>query len=73
MPIWNRVANWMSGFAQTDSDFNHGFNVYPGDSWCRVYSPHALWHEESAGLLFDFSLVADYINNIFENQKIENN
>ena len=67
MPVWNKVANWLSEFKQTDSDFNHAINVYPGDSWCRVYSPHALWHEESSGLLFDFALTSNYINGIFQN------
>ena len=23
MPVWNRVANWLSDFAQTDDEFNH--------------------------------------------------
>ena len=69
MPVWNRVANWLNDFAQTDSDFNHAINVYPGDYYCRHYSPHALWHEESAGLLFDFSLTADFVNSIFKKQE----
>ena len=64
MPVWNRAANHLSGFAQTDDDFNHAHNVYPGDSYCRSYSPHAMWHEESAGLLFDFSLISDFGNQI---------
>ena len=64
MPVWNRIANHVSGFSQTDYDFNHAVSVYPGDYYCRIYSPHAMWHEESAGLLFDFSLIADYANQI---------
>jgi len=39
-------------------------DVYPGDDKCRGYSPHALWHEESANGLLEIALLADYFNGV---------
>ena len=66
MPVYNRLANDLSGFPQTDSDFNHGIGVYPGDSHCRSYSPHSMWHEEGAHLMFDISIMSNYVNQIIQ-------
>jgi hypothetical protein len=39
--------------------------VYPGDAQCRLSSPHAIWHEESAIGLLEIMFFADKLNEIF--------
>ena len=63
-PHWNGLSTWLSGFAQTDASINEMKNVYPGDSHCRTFSPHSLWHEESANGLLEIAFLADYIYSI---------
>jgi len=41
-------------------------NVYPGDMKCRLQSPHALWHEESANGLLEVIFLGDKMNQIFK-------
>ena len=62
MPFWNRVAYAFSDFKETDKNVQHMFQVYPGDSQCRAFSPHALWHEESATAMSEVVYIANYIN-----------
>ena len=64
MPYWNHLANLIAWTSQTDYDFNNMNDVYPGDQFCHTNSPHAIWHEESAGLLFEFAILCDYINSL---------
>lgn len=44
-PYFNMLSNVFGGFPQTDEYINQTSDVYPGDTQCRGYSPHALWHE----------------------------
>jgi len=64
MPGFNAMASSVSGFPQTDEAVVSGVNVFPGDKQCRSYSPHAIWHEESANGFLELIFVADYINAI---------
>jgi len=64
LPTWNKLASDLSGVPQLDEYVNQSMDVYPGDSKCRGYSPHALWHEESASGLLELVLLADYINGV---------
>ncbi len=41
---------------------NKSFNVYPGDNYCKTYSPHAIWHEESANGLLEILFLSDYMH-----------
>jgi hypothetical protein len=47
-------------------------NVYPGDDQCRGYSPHSLWHEESANGLLEIVFLADFMNKILSKDKAAN-
>jgi len=64
MPGFNALASSISGFAQTDEAVVSGVNVFPGDERCRSYSPHAIWHEESASGFLELVFLADAINAI---------
>lgn len=64
LPHWNHVSSALSGFPQTDADVNAAKNVYPGDSYCQGYSPHAIWHEESASGLLELVFLGDAVNSI---------
>lgn len=66
LPDVNAFANKFSGFAQTDANVEESFEVYPGDDQCRNYSPHAIWHEESANGLLEIVFLADGINHILK-------
>jgi len=64
LPHWNALATKISGFPQTDADVNAAKNVYPGDFYCQGYSPHAIWHEESANGLLELVFLANSVNGI---------
>ena len=64
LPTWNKLASEISGVPQLDDFINQSMDVYPGDDKCRGYSPHALWHEESANGLLEIALLADYFNGV---------
>lgn len=66
LPIVNLFASSLSGFPQTDSSINWTTNVYPGDKYCNAYSPHAMWHEESADGLLEIVFLANSINGILK-------
>ena len=66
MPYWNDLAWLISGVKQTDKSVNTATSLYPGDSMCRKFSPHALWHEESANGLLDLVFLTDYIHEILQ-------
>jgi len=64
LPAWNKLASDISGVPQLDDNVTQSIDVYPGDFKCRGYSPHALWHEESANGLLEIALLADYFNGV---------
>lgn len=66
MPLWNEVADRIAGTTNSDANVRMARNVYPGDAACRAYSPHALWHEQSANGLLDIVYVGDFMNSIIE-------
>jgi hypothetical protein len=62
LPYYNEMASRISQFPQTDENVNNAKNVYPGDDQCRNFSPHALWHEESAAGFLEIIFLADTVN-----------
>ena len=64
LPHWNSLSSKLSGFPQTDPAVNAAKAVYPGDGYCQGYSPHAIWHEESASGLLEIVFLADAVNEI---------
>jgi len=64
----NAFASKLSGFPQTDDYFVTGKNLYPGQAKCRVSSPHALWHEQSANGFVELTFLADTINKYTKQQ-----
>ena len=72
LPDVNAFANSFSKFPQTDSNVENSFEVYPGDVHCRHYSPHAIWHEESANGLLEIVFLTDAINGILLSKKTSN-
>jgi hypothetical protein len=65
MAYLNHNLNHFSGIKQTDDRINKFLNVYPGDTLCRLQSPHAIWHEESANGLLEFFFMNDKMSEIF--------
>lgn len=63
-PVINELSARISQVPQTDENVNKSHDVYPGDGFCRNYSPHALWHEESANGLLEIVFMSDFINKI---------
>ena len=68
-PDINEFAAHISNVPQTDINVNKSQNVYPGDSQCRGYSPHALWHEESANGLLEIVFLGDFMHKILSKTK----
>jgi len=66
LPTWNKIADHISGTPQLDEWVTQSIDVYPGDDTCRGYSPHALWHEESANGLLEITLLCDYFNGVVQ-------
>jgi hypothetical protein len=63
-PYVYKVADALSGFYEQDHDLNTVGNVFPGDKFCRVDSPHAFWHEISANGLMNFAYLANHVNGL---------
>ena len=67
MPYYNKIADDISKFPESDSGVKRSKNVYPGDDYCRTYQAHSIWHEESASGLIELVFVADAINKVIQN------
>lgn len=63
-PYVYRVADALSGFYEQDHELNTVGKVFPGDKFCRIDSPHALWHEISANGLMNFAYLANHVNGL---------
>merc|ERR1719498_1740791 len=63
-PYVYKVADALSGFYEHDHELNTLGKVFPGDKFCRVDSPHALWHEVSANGLMNFAYLANHVNGL---------
>ena len=72
LPDLNELSSRISGVPQTDDNVQFSHDVYPGDSQCRGYSPHALWHEASANGLLEIVFIGDFMNKILSETKMEN-
>ena len=68
-PLINDIASAMTGFPQTDRVMASGKKIYPGSEHCDVYSPHALWHEESANGFLEIVLLTDYVVGLLDSIK----
>lgn len=66
LPLWNEVADRIGGFHNPDSNVRLSKDVYPGDSYCRTWSPHSLWHEQSANGLLELIYFGDYVNYVIK-------
>ncbi|KAH8067954.1 hypothetical protein JL721_7173 [Aureococcus anophagefferens] len=66
MPMVNKVANLLTGFAHADADQQRCERVYAADDRCRKLdvAPHAKWHESSANGLLDLALLADDVRKL---------
>jgi hypothetical protein len=67
LPVFNALANSVTGFTHVDAEFQQSLNVYPGDAKCRAEQPHSIWHEQSGNGLVDLALVANYADQIIRN------
>lgn len=68
-PFVYSLADHLSGFYEKDHDVNSLGKVFPGDKFCRIDSPHALWHEVSANGLMNFAYLANHINGLSRHYK----
>lgn len=60
------VADWLTGFEQTDSNVNNSVHVYPGQHVCKNEQGHSLWHEVSANGLMDLVYICDFTAGLFK-------
>lgn len=59
----NAVADWLTGFKQSDEDVNKStFLVYPGQEQCKLQQGHSIWHETSANGLLDLVWLCDFVS-----------
>jgi hypothetical protein len=64
-PYVYSLADHLSGFYEKDLAVNTlAANMFPGAKFCRIDSPHALWHEVSANGLMNFAYLADHVNGL---------
>ena len=68
----NSIADWFTGFEQTDYNVNESVNVYPGQSFCKTTQAHSIWHEQSANGLLDLIYLCDYTNYLTEKYNRDN-
>lgn len=66
-PGVNFLGTVLNDFAQTDRNVMTSSDVYPGDSFCRTDTPHALWHEQSSNGLLELVFLTDFIKSIVSN------
>jgi len=71
-PDINELSTRISQVPQTDSAVTSSKNIYPGEDQCKGYSPHALWHEESANGLLEIVFLGDFMNKILSKTKKAN-
>jgi hypothetical protein len=66
-PVFNAIANDITGFTHVDLEFQQSIDVYPGDAKCRAEQPHSIWHEQSGNGLVDMALVAQFADQMLRN------
>jgi len=71
-PDINEMSTRISQIPQTDSAVTSSINIYPGEDQCKGYSPHSLWHEESANGLLEIVFLGDFMNKILSKTKKTN-
>ena len=69
MPLINDLVNTMTSFQLSDTDFQEGKNLYPGEELCNKGgntgdNPHPKWHVQTAILLPDVVYLSDEIHRI---------
>lgn len=64
LPKVNGLINTLSNFQYSNSNFQSGRNVYPGETYCNENIPHAKWHLQSGLGLLDMVYLADDIRKI---------
>jgi hypothetical protein len=50
---------WVTGYSIPDPAMASRRNVYPGSGYCNRYSSHALWHQESADVMYELVRLTD--------------
>ena len=69
MPLINDLVNTMTSFQLSDTDFQEGKNLYPGEELCNKGgstgdNPHPKWHVQMAILVPDVVYLSDEIHRI---------
>ena len=69
MPLINDLVNTMTSFQLSDTDFQEGRNLYPGEELCNKGgstgdNPHPKWHVQMAILVPDVVYLSDEIHRI---------
>ena len=66
IPEVNQLADWFTGFKQTDANLNNSVHVYPGEHYCKYDQGHSLWHEVSSNGLLDLIYLCDYTHSLIK-------
>lgn len=71
IPFVNFSADLLTGFKQTDHEVNGSYDVYPGQSFCKMDQAHSIWHEVSANGLLDLVYLCDHTKYLMQAYRID--
>lgn len=60
------IVDSMTGFKQTDKHVNYSYDLYPGQSYCKMHQAHSVWHEVEANAFLDLIYLCDHTNKLVQ-------
>lgn len=68
IPVWNFLTEAMTWVYNPLENAYNGKEEYPGAKECNRQSPHAVWHQVAADMLFDLLVVVDRANKVLSDR-----
>ena len=68
-PSVDAFLNSIGGYDIPDDRLAARSRVYPGSQTCNKASPHALWHQESADVMWELVRLADDVRLALQNHQ----
>ena len=62
----NALFNAIAGYTSPDEALSKRKNVYPGSQRCNQKSPHALWHQEAADVMYELTRLTDNVRTLLQ-------
>ena len=66
LPLINGIGNRFNNFTYSDNLMQSGINMYPGEEWCNLVTPHAKWHLQTSIALTDFTFLSDELARLLD-------